>query len=294
MHSSPPFRRCGDGSPINSRRSRPLCVAPDSPSRLLRCAHQSRCRECGTHIAWYRRVDDRFVRLHPHELSVADVPVGYHWHVSASLVHHAGDGSPWCRLAHGVVRPARAVDATNAPELTGLRLVLMVNTCRLTEAGVFTPNAPTHTTQQPDDACRPARPVLQFLYVRYLAARPVDEIQCVAQTLHRDLCTHTVLTWDGLAGLWKLVTATSARRQLVLSVDVMALYDLPCLPYAEQLRWHRQRCPQHAAALTAADLALTDWARFDPLIHQGHAHPRLRAHIRRPHDGGDPRKAAQR
>lgn len=200
---------------------------------------------------------------------MADVPVGYHWHVNASLVHHAGDGSPWCRLAHGVVRPARAVDATNAPELTRLRLVLMVNTCRLTEAGVFTPNAPTRTTQQPDDACRPARPVLQLLYVRYLAARPVDEIHCVAQTLHRDLCTHTVLTWDGLAGLWKLVTATSARSQLVPSVDVMALYDLPCLPYAEQLRCHRQRCPRHAAALTASDLALTDWARFDPLIHQG-------------------------
>jgi hypothetical protein len=227
-------------------------------------------------------------------LSVADVPVGYHWHVSASLVHHAGDGSPWCRLVHGVVCPARAVDATNAPERTRLRRGLTVNTCRLIEAGVFAPNASTCAAQQPDDGCRPARPVVQLLYVRYLAARPVDEIQCVAQTLHRDLCTHRVLTSDVLAGLCKLVTATSARSQLVLSADVMALYDLPCLPYVEQLRWHRQRCPQHAVPLTAADLALIDWARLDPLIHHAHVHPRLRAHIRRPHGGGDPRKAAQR
>ncbi|MGW3508752.1 DUF6083 domain-containing protein [Streptomyces sp. NPDC000994] len=294
MHSSPPFRRCGDGSPINSRRSRPLCVAPDSPSRLFRCAHQSRCRECGNHVEWCRRVDGRSVRLHPHELSVADVPVGYHWHVSASLVHHVGEGSLWCRLAHGVVCPARAVDATNAPERTRLRRVLAVNTCCLIEAGVFTPNASTCATQQPDDACRPARPVVQLLYVRYLAARPVDEIQRVAQTLHRDLCTHRVFTSDVLAGHCKLVTATSARSQLVLSADVMALYDLPRLPYAEQLRWHRQRCPQHAAPPTAADLALIDWVRFDPLIHHAHVHPRLLAHIRRPHGGGDPRKAAQR
>ncbi|MEU1800757.1 DUF6083 domain-containing protein [Streptomyces sp. NPDC019937] len=240
MHSSPPFRRYGDGSPIISRRSRPLCVAPDSPSRLLRCAQRSRCRECGNPVEWYHRVDDRSVRLHPHELPVADVPVGYHWHVSSGLAHHAGDGSPWCRLAHGVVCPAHAADAANAPELTRLRRVLAVNTRRLTEAGVFTPNAPTRATQQPDDACRPARPVVQLLYVRYLAARPVDEIQCVAQTLRRDRCTHTVLTSDRLAGLWKLVPATSARGQLAVSADVMALYDLSFLPYAEQLRWRRQ------------------------------------------------------
>lgn len=293
MHSFPPPRRYWAGSPIISRRSRPLRVAPDSPTRLLRCAQRSRCRECGNPVEWYHRVDDHPVRLHTHELPVADVPVGYHWHVSSGSAHHAADGSPWCRLAHDVVCPARAAEATNAAELTRLRRGLAVNTRRLTDAGVFTPNAPTRSTQQPDGACRPARPVVQLLYVRYLAARPVDEIQCVAQTRQRDRCTHTVLTSDGLAGSRKLVPATAVCGQLALPADVMALYDLSFLPYAEQLRWRRQRCAQHAAAPIAADLTLTDWESFDPLIHHAHAHSRLPTHVRRLHDGGDPRKAPQ-
>ncbi|MGV9567521.1 DUF6083 domain-containing protein [Streptomyces sp. NPDC003480] len=124
MHSSPPPRRYGDGSPIISRRSRPLCVAADSPTRLPRCARRSRCRECGNPVEWYHGVDDRSVRLHPHELPVAGVP-GYRWHVRSGLAHHAGDGSLWCRLAHGVLCPSRTADATNAPRLTRLRVASM-------------------------------------------------------------------------------------------------------------------------------------------------------------------------
>lgn len=223
------------------------------------------------------------------------MPADYHWQVSSGLAYPAGDGSAWCRLAHAVVCPAREADTTNIPELTRLRRVLAVNTRCLTDAGVFTSTAPTdRSTQQSYDACRPARPVVQLLYVRYLAARPVDEIQCVAQTRHRDRCAHTVLASNGLAGVWKLVPATAARGQLALPAHVMALYDLSSLPYAEQLRWRTQRCPQHAAAPTAADLALADWEPFDPLIHHAHVHPRLPTHVRRPRDGGDLRKASQR
>jgi hypothetical protein len=58
----------------------------------------------------------------------------------------------------------------------------------------------------------------------------------------------------------------------------MAVYDLSRLPHAEQLRWRTQRCPAHAAAPNAADLALAGWQVFDPLLHAAHIRTRL-------HDG---------
>jgi hypothetical protein len=61
----------------------------------------------------------------------------------------------------------------------------------------------------------------------------------------------------------------------------MALYDLSHLPYAQQLRWRTQRCPHHAAARGAADLALTGWEVFDPLLHHQHIHTRLPDMVRR-------------
>ncbi|MFG3371072.1 hypothetical protein ACGF0K_39885 [Streptomyces sp. NPDC048156] len=61
----------------------------------------------------------------------------------------------------------------------------------------------------------------------------------------------------------------------------MALYDLSHLPYAEQLRWRTQRCPDHAVAHGAADLALTGWEIFDPLLHHQHIHTRLPDVVRR-------------
>ena len=65
-------------------------------------------------------------------------------------------------------------------------------------------------------------------------------------------------------------------------------------PYAEQLRWRTQRCPQRAAAPTAADLALTDWEPFDPLVHHAYVNPRLPTHGRRPPPDGEARKAVRR
>ena len=55
----------------------------------------------------------------------------------------------------------------------------------------------------------------------------------------------------------------------------MAVYDLGKLPYSEQLRWRAQRCPAHAAASGAAELALAGWQPFDPLLHAAHIHTRL-------------------
>ncbi|BFO23182.1 hypothetical protein SHKM778_95700 (plasmid) [Streptomyces sp. KM77-8] len=130
--------------------------------------------------------------------------------------------------------------------------------------------------------CRPARPVVQLLYVHYLASRPVEEIRCVAQTRRRDRCTSPLLIPHALAGTWRLMPVTAAGGQLALPADVMAVYDLSCLPYAEQLRWRAQRCPQHAAAPAAAELAVTEWEPFDPLRHPDHIHTRLPVSVRRP------------
>ncbi|MBP5935719.1 DUF6083 domain-containing protein [Streptomyces acidiscabies] len=294
MRPSPVPRRL-DGSPVPAHPRRSLCVDPDSPSRLLRCAQRDRCSECGNQVEWYQRVRDRPVRLHPQELPTAAVPADHRWHVSSGLAYPSGDGSDWCRLTHARVCPVRIADIAAIPELTSLRRTLAVNTRRLVDAGSFTPAAaPTGpAARQPQDPCRPARPVVQILFVRYLAARPLEELQCVAQTRRRDQCTLKMLASDGPAGVWKLVPATATQGQLALPAEMMALYDLSSLTYAEQLRWRTQRCPQHAATPTAADLELTDWEPFDPLVHHTYVHRRLPTHSRRPKPGGGAQKAVR-
>ncbi|GGZ97185.1 hypothetical protein GCM10010344_76550 [Streptomyces bluensis] len=263
-----------DGSPVAVPVRRSLRVTPGGVSRLLRCGQAGRCRDCGNRIEWYHRSDQRLVPLHPHEVQADEVPAGCHWQVSSGVAHPAGDGSAWCRLPHALLCPAR--DAPAIPELGQLRRVLAVNTRRLIDAGRFTPpSAPPNGTTSQTPVCRPARPIVQMLYVRYLAAHPVQELQCVTQTRRRERCTRLLLAPDALAGTWRLLPATASRGQLALPAEVMAVYDLSALPYAEQLRWRAQRCPQHAATPTAADLAVADWEPFDPLIHHDHIHNRL-------------------
>ncbi|MGW0556536.1 hypothetical protein ACWDZ6_20400 [Streptomyces sp. NPDC002926] len=134
---------------------------------------------------------------------------------------------------------------------------------------------------------------MQLLHIRYLANRPVDEIQCVAQTRRRHRCTSPLLTAEALAGTWTLVPVTTARGQLPLPGEVMAVYALTGLPYAEQLRWRAQRCPEHPASPTAADVAMTEWEPFDPLIHHQVVYTRLPTVTRRQGPAGRGRKAAQ-
>ncbi|MFE6095971.1 DUF6083 domain-containing protein [Streptomyces massasporeus] len=287
MRSSPRPQRHWDGSPVVACRARSLRVAPESPSRLLRCAQRSHCRECGNSVERYSRSDDRSIRLHPGELPAVGVPVDLRWHISSGIAHPAGDGTPWCRLAHAVICPAReAVALPSASGLAGLRRELALRTRRLIDVGAFTPSVTPHGAAPSQDACRPARPIVQLLYVRYVAAHPVDKIQCVAQMRHRDRCTQTLLTPDSLAGIWRLVPATAARGQLALPAQVMALYDLAALPYGEQLRWRMQRCSVHAAAPSAADLAMAEWEPFDPLVHHAHIQCRLPTRGRRQPPGG--------
>ncbi|MFJ4836202.1 DUF6083 domain-containing protein [Streptomyces sp. NPDC088747] len=299
MRSTPhPAPRHQGGPPAAPRTRRSLQVSPDGVSRLLRCGKGGRCRECGNRIEWYPRGTGPQrgpVRLHPHELPAGRVPAGCRWHVSSGAAYPARDGSSWCRLPHAAVCPAR--DAAPVPaELAGLRRSLAVNTRRLIDAGAFTP--PSAAAQDPVPrvgvrACRPARPITRLLYAHYLAARPVDDIQCVAQTRRRQRCNNNLLSCGALPGTWTLLPAPAQSGQPALTAAVMAVYDLAGISYAEQLRWRAQRCLQHAAIPTAADLAVADWEPFDPLRHHEHVHARLPTPVRRPGPAGQAQTAVR-
>lgn len=265
---------------------RSLRVDPEGVSRLLRCGQTASCRECGNTVEWYVRSDERRVRLHPHELPTDQVPESCRWHVSSGVAHPSGDGSTWCRVAHAVLCPALPAPP-EAPRLSGLRRSLALRTRRLLDARLFAPSAatPPDGPRPGEDACRPSRPIVQMLLVRYLASCPVEELQCVTQTRRRIRCTAKVLGPGALRGVWTLMPVTVQSGQLALPSDVMAVYSLSALPYQEQLRWRSQRCPQHDVTPTAGDLAIADWEPFDPLRHHEHIHTRLPAHRRRSGQG---------
>lgn len=289
-HSS---ARYWDGSRASAPQRRHLRVDPDGISRLLRCGQTGSCRECGNPIEWYVRSDEHWVRLHPQELPADGVPEDCRWHVSSGVAHPAGDGSRWCRLPHAALCPARPAPPS-AHQLSALRRSLALRTRRLLDTGAFAPSAQPPGGQVPDRAaCRPARPIVQLLYVRYLASLPVDEIQCVAQTRHRHRCTATVLSPDAPGGVWTLVPASAARGQLALPSDVMAVYSLSALSYQEQLRWRAQRCVQHDASRTAGDIAVAGWEPFDPLRHHEHIRTRLPSHRRPPGPGHHAQRRAR-
>ncbi|WLQ45663.1 DUF6083 domain-containing protein (plasmid) [Streptomyces laculatispora] len=279
-----------DGTPARSPRLRALRVAPDSPTRLVRSVQTGRCRDCGNRIDWFPQADtlgdDRAVSLHPQELPAAAVPATSRWHVSSGTTHPAHDGTPWCRIPHTVLCPARRAPAATTPQITVLRRHLALHTRRLINNGTFT--TPAALAPTPTEPCRPDRPVVHLLCVRYLSMHPVDAVQCVSQTRQRRRCTRPVLDPRAPAGTWTLLPATTpSGGQLALPAGLMAVYDLNHLPYAEQLRWRHQHCPDHTSS-GAADLALAEWEPFDPLLHHQHVHPRLPCTPhRRPHRGPD-------
>jgi hypothetical protein len=259
-----------DGAPKNRRATRFLRVAPDSPTRLLRTAQSGRCAACGNHIEWYYRAGDRTIVLHPRELPAADIPSGERWHVNSGMAHPTDDDSLWCRISHHALCPATDMDAAEDHRgvLAGLRRQLALNSRRLIEAGTFTPRPDPPPTTTPAPV---VRPVVQFLYLNYVAPGPLEQIQCVAQTRARHRCPHPLLDPAALPGTWILQPVHPAGGgQLPLPADCMAVYDLTHLPYSEQLRWRAQRCPAHAAAPAAADTARTAWEPFNPLTHHQH------------------------
>ncbi|MFD4318989.1 DUF6083 domain-containing protein [Streptomyces sp. NPDC058548] len=266
-----------DGSPYTQGRRRALRVAADSPTRLLRTAQRAECRDCGNRIDWHTTITRQTVPLHPAELPTAIVPEPHRWHVASGIAHHAGDGTPWCRIAHPTLCPARTTPQVLPPSLDTLRRRLALRTRRLLDTGAFTPGGQPAVEPPTEDACRPTRPVVQLLYSRYIAARPVEDIQCLAQTARRIRCPHPVLAPGTTPGRWTLAPAALHRthRQLSLPTIDIAVYDLGHLPYSEQLRWRTQHCPAHAAAQGAPDLALAEWEPFDPLLHHAFLATRL-------------------
>ncbi|MGW8359018.1 DUF6083 domain-containing protein [Streptomyces wedmorensis] len=266
-----------DGSPTAPGRRRALRVAADSPTRLLRTAQHAECRDCGNRIDWHTTSTRQTVPLHPTELPTAIVPEPHRWHVASGIVHHAGDGTPWCRIAHPTLCPTSTTLQVLPPALDTLRRRLALNTRLLLDTGAFTPGEQPAAETPAEDSCRPARPLVQLFYSRYIAARPVEDIRCVAQTVRRTRCPHPVLAPGTTPGRWTLTPATPHRtsRQLSLPTIDIALYDLGHLPYSEQLRWRTQHCPSHAAAQGAPDLALAEWEPFDPLLHHAFLATRL-------------------
>ncbi|MEU7640783.1 DUF6083 domain-containing protein [Streptomyces sp. NPDC039016] len=288
MNSTGPTRRRWDGSPLRPHHpQRTLRVDPSSPSRLLRATQTSTCRHCGNHIDWYTRTNQQTISLHPHEITASAVPAQHRWHISSGIAHPAHDGTPWCRIPHTPLCPTHPTDDLLTPQLAELRRRLALRTRHLIDTGAFTPQtAPPTATAQPAP-CRSARPLVQLLYCRYLAPRPLEDIQCVAQTRQRDRCTRRVLPQRSPAGTWTLMPATPARGQPALPASQMAVYNLNHLPYSEQLRWRAQRCPAHAASPQAPDLALAEWEVFDPLLHHAYIHPRLPTVSRRRRSAAD-------
>ncbi|MEV7427720.1 DUF6083 domain-containing protein [Streptomyces sp. NPDC091212] len=277
MHSTPPARHW-DGTRTTTRRARSLGVAPTSPSRLLRTGQKGHCTACGNPVEWYDRTGHQPISLHPHELASTTVPTPCRWHVSTGIAHPADDGTPWCRIPHLLLCPSRTEPPQLTPHLGELRRRLALRTRRLIDTGTFTPTpagTPTTPPTKPD-TCRPARPVVQLLYGRYLATHPVEDIQCVAQTRKRHRCTHPILD-PTQPGTWTLLPTGPANGQRALPDLLIAVYDLSALPYAEQLRWCTQRCLGHASAAAAPDLVRAGWELFDPLLHHQHIATRLPA-----------------
>jgi hypothetical protein len=277
MHNTPDRypRRHWDGSRTSPCARRGLRIAADTSTSLLRSGQVGRCRDCGHSVEWYYRADHRPVPLHPRDVPATAVPEKSRWHVSSGTAYPAGDGSTWCRLPHAALCPARDPNPP-MPHLSGLRRRMAAHTRRLIDTGALAPELSTAVETE----CRPARPVVQILGIRYLAARPVDDIRCLARTTRgRTRCTQPLPDPEQQPGTWLLLPATATTGQLALPAGlVMAVYDLSALPYGEQLRWRAQRCSHHGFA--TAEMALTDWEPFDPLTHHEHIHSRLPGRIR--------------
>ncbi|WP_156724748.1 DUF6083 domain-containing protein [Streptomyces apocyni] len=263
-----------DGSPATTTPRRRLRVAPTSPSRLLRTGQNGHCRDCGNRIDWYPRSNHRPIALHPQEVATHAVADSCRWHLSGGIAYRHADATAWCRIPHTVLCPRHTSDRPLGPDIEALRRHLALHTRRLIDTGTFTPPTTPTCNLTPARLTRtPERPVVQILYTRYLADRPLTSIQCVAQTRQRRRCPHPILNPAAPTGTWILTPAHPIRPgQLALPDTPMALYDLSHLPYAEQLRWRAQRCPAHAATASAPDLTLPGWQRFDPLTHHPHIH----------------------
>ncbi|MBY8846674.1 DUF6083 domain-containing protein [Streptomyces sp. SP2-10] len=280
MHPAHTAARHWDGSPRLLPPRRSLHIAANSPARLLRLGQTARCRHCSSRIDWYPRVDDRPIALHPAEIATADVSASCRWHLSGGIAYPHDDGSGWCRIPHAVLCPQQSLHPqVGSPRLVSLRRELSLRSRRLIDAGAFTPAPHTPVTAAPGDESKPGRPIIRIFLVTYLGEGPIETIRCVVQTRRRSRCMRAIRATT--RGRWVLLPTQLGRSQPTLPHTNMAVYDLSHLPYAEQLRWRAQRCTAHATTTAAADLALTGWQPFDPLLHADHVHTELPTPARR-------------
>jgi hypothetical protein len=275
MHSTFRHPRHWDGSRTGTVRPA-LRLARWPGSRLPVGGQIDICRACGNLLQWFHRADQRPVPLHPREVPAAGIPAAGRWHVHSGIAYPAGDGTAWCRVAHTAVCPSGLPEPA-IEQLTALRCVLAARTRRLIDAGAL---AACPGPQAEPHSCAPVRPVVQILGIRYLAARPLADIRCLARASRtRTRCTGALPDVSYPPGTWRLLPATATAGQLALFAGLdMAVYDLSALPYAEQLRWRAQRCPRHAAALP--EMAVSDWEPFDPSVHRQYLHTRLPDQVR--------------
>ncbi|WP_420718734.1 DUF6083 domain-containing protein [Streptomyces sp. XY413] len=87
----------------------------------------------------------------------------HRWHIGAGIAYPAGDGSPWCPIAHHALCPARETSGPLTEHLVMLRQPLVLQTRCLLDDGVFTPPGQRPLPgPAPCRRCRPARPVVTF------------------------------------------------------------------------------------------------------------------------------------
>ena len=264
-----------DGSPRTAPARRPLRVAATSPNRLLRAGQRGRCRHCGNRIDLYPRADGQPIALHPAELVTAHVPASCHWHLSSGIAHPHSDGSAWCRIPHAVLCPQRPPICRISPSLESVRRQLAVRTRRLIDTGVFT--TPTARAPPVQRLTAPTARSCGCCWATTSPTRPVEAIRCVAQTSHRHRCSRPVLAPDSPPGSWRLLPpAPSAANPPCPRRRWPSTTSANC-PMREQRRWRMQRCPAHATAPGAADLALAGWQGVDSTpARTAHAHPLCR------------------
>ncbi|MER6385431.1 DUF6083 domain-containing protein [Streptomyces sp. NPDC001250] len=266
--------RYWDGSPRTIPPRRFLQISANSPSRLLRAGQTGRCRHCGNRIDWYQRHDDRPIALHPTELLTTDVPEACRWHLSSGIAHPHDDDTGWCRIPHAALCPGSARPRTRSPRLDTLRRQLALHARRRIDAGTFTPHPtpPSHKPPAPT-LLRPTRSPGSCSPATWATAR--SKPSAASPRPAPDTAAPTPSSTQHTPRDAGYCCPPPHHGQLTLPDTLMTVYDLSHLPYAQQLRWRAQRCPAHACAPTAADLALTVWKPFDPLLHTAHIHTRL-------------------
>jgi hypothetical protein len=278
VNPTPAQRRRWDGTRGDTRPHRTLRLDQGNQTRLLRAAQTRPCPSCGNRVEWYYRSDGSTIALHPHELPTEQVPEHLRWHLHRGTAFPTGDGTPWCRIAHPPLCPAREHEAAaRLGRLATLRRDLALNTRALLDNGHLPPPGPLASTG-PGPHRPTGRHLVHLLQALYLAPGRVQDLRCVAQSIRRNRCPHTLIDPAQPPGTWALLPIPSApaRGHLPehLTGTPMAVYDLSHLPSATQLRWHRQHCTAHASSL-AGDIALTDWETFDVTAHHQHITPAL-------------------